>query len=91
MKTLRYGIPALFALVVVGLAGCETTVEEHPATPVNTHTTTIVPGPATHSTTVIPGPSTNTNTTTEKTTVLPGGDGSGSSSSSSSSTTTKTP
>jgi len=93
MKTGKYGIAAvLLGIAVIGLTGCETTVENPPA--VNTHTTTVEPTKETHTNTVIPvpGPSTNTNTEThtEKTIVTPGAspDSGGSSSSTSSSTTT---
>ena len=90
MKTSKYGIGAVMALAVIGLAGCSTTVENPPA--VETHSTTVVPTKETHTNTVVPvpGPSTHTetNTNTERTTVLPGGD---SSTTKTESSTTKSP
>ena len=92
MKTRTYGIGAVMALAVIGLAGCSTTVENPPST--ETHTTTVLPGKETHTNTVVPvpGPATHTETNTNTTTVVPGADSSGGSSTSrTDSSTTKSP
>jgi len=89
MKIERFGIAALMALAVVGLAGCETTVENPPS-----NTTVVHPTREVHTNTVVPVPGPSTNTTTNNTTVehttTPPPDG-GSSSSSTSTSTTHTP